>query len=121
MKRLVWTSIVCAVFAAVALAETKDLDLTLGDPQVKDLGKCASGNCLGVIVAAPTGYHVTNVTESGSAFVHPCDKTNNCKQSKAWIPVQGFSNQAQWLGWTDSGDPTQAFVLHIEYAKDSKD
>src|SRR6202022_5068622 len=86
--------------------------LTLGNARVKNLKKCASGNCIGVIVEVPEKNHVTNITKTGSDFVHPCDKTLNCGHKKAWIPVPGFPNQAQWLGWTDSGNPALAFVLH---------
>jgi hypothetical protein len=119
MKRLFLISLVCAVLAVVALAESKDLPLTLGDNgHIIPLGKCANGSCIAVIVGVPAGNHVTNVTYSGSNYVHPCDQTNNCGHSHAWQPVQGVSNQAKWLGWTDSGDPSQSFVLHIEYAKD---
>ena len=115
MKRFAFVSFVCIILVAVVVAEVREKKLTLGDPEVVTLKKCANGNCIGLMVAVPEGHHVTGITKEGSDYVHPCDQTNNCGHSKAWIPIEGSPNKAQWLGWTDSGDPTQAFVLKIAY------
>jgi hypothetical protein len=118
MKRLGLALVACLFVTVFAVAGSTVMHLTLGKQQVTNLKKCAAGNCIGVIVEAPKGNHVTSITMTGSAYVHPCDKTNNCGHNDAFIPVPGYPNQAQWLGWTDSGDPTQAFDLNISYDKD---
>jgi len=118
MKRLGFAVVACLFVSVFALAGSSVMHLTLGKQQVNSLKKCAGGNCIGVIVEVPKGHHVTSITKTGSEYVHPCDKTGNCGHHDPFIPVPGQPNQAQWLEWTDSGDPTQAFDLNISYEKD---
>jgi hypothetical protein len=120
MKRLPLVLAGFLFIAVNAVAGTQVMHLTLGKQQVTNLKKCASGSCIGVIVEVPKGNHVTKITKSGSDFVHPCDQTYNCGHNDVFIKVPGFPNQAQWLGWTDSGDPGQAFDLTITYEKDTE-
>jgi hypothetical protein len=95
---------------------TQDLRLTLGDPRVINVKKCASGNCIKVDgIETPLQTRITDITKTGSDFVHPCDQTDNCGSKIAFIVDPDFPYRATWFGWTDSGDPSQVFVLHIEY------
>jgi hypothetical protein len=98
------------------LAASLDMRLHLGAPEIRNLGKCADGNCIGIYVEVPAPYHITGIRKEGSDFVHPCNETTNCGHKEAWRYVEGSPhNKAEWLGWTNSGDRAQEFILHIEY------
>lgn len=93
-----------------------DKQLSLGSPEVRQLGKCAGGTCLGVYVEVAARQRIIDVHKSrGSDFVHPCSETQTCGHKNEWRFVGLDEHRAEWLGWTDSGDPNQAFTLTIKF------
>jgi hypothetical protein len=136
MKHVWFSLLTFTLFAAVAAAaESLEKRMHLGeDNGTHNLGTCpGGGNCIGVFVEVPAGYHIVGIQRKlgSSNFVHSCDPheqegTPNCKWregidkigSSAYRYIPGERhNKAEWLGWTNSGDKSQAYTLVVLYER----
>jgi hypothetical protein len=124
MKRMLLNLLMLSLILGVAngVAEERiERTFTLG-AGTHNLGSCGNGNCIAAFVEAPPGHHITYVhwKPGSSNFVHPCgvgepNRSPNCGEAAfRWIPGTEH-HKAEWLGWTDSGDASQAYTLIIRY------
>ena len=140
MKHIVFTVVVLLLAASLPAfaAATFEVPMHLGQSNgTINLGKCPDtqnpsvGNCIGVIVHAPMHTHIVSIQRKlgSSEWVHSCDPheqfgTANCKanviagrigtSAYRYVPRQP-RNTAEWLGWTPSGNPSEAYTLVVSY------
>ncbi len=113
----------CLLFAAFSSStlcraeEVKTFSISKGDSAVRALDQCGDGGtCFAVNLSVPSGT-ITSINYSCQGkvcpWVHPCPDNGKCGAHSREYVVNGPN--AEWYGWTNSGDRDAVYTFQIHY------